>query len=260
MIRSLWTASTGMSAQQMNMDVISHNLANSNTTGFKQSRANFEDLMYQTIVPPGAEAGEGNILPVGVQVGMGAKTASVQKNFVQGNFAETGNKLDLAIEGNGFFTVLRNGEEVYTRAGSFKLDQDGFICDAEGNRLQPEINVPVEATGINVDSGGTVTAMSQNGEILAVDNITLSHFANPAGLSSIGRNYFVSTEASGDAIEGDPGMDGLGSLLQGFLENSNVNVVEEMVNMIVGQRAYEANSKVIKVSDEMLQMANNVKV
>ncbi len=260
MIRSLWTASTGMSSQQMNMDVISHNLANSNTTGFKQSRANFEDLMYQTIVPPGANAGEDNILPVGVQVGMGAKTASVQKNFVQGNFVETGNKLDLAIEGNGFFTVLRNGEEVYTRAGSFKLDQDGFICDAEGNRLQPEINVPVEATGINVDSGGTVTAMSQNGEILAVDNITLSHFANPAGLSSIGRNYFVSTEASGDAVEGDPGMDGLGSLLQGFLENSNVNVVEEMVNMIVGQRAYEANSKVIKVSDEMLQMANNVKV
>ncbi len=260
MIRSLWTAATGMSAQQLNMDVIAHNLANSNTTGFKQSRANFEDLMYQTIVPPGANGGEDNILPVGIQVGMGSKTASVQKNFVQGNFVETGNKLDLAIEGNGFFTVLRNGEEVYTRSGSFKLDQDGFICDAEGNRLQPEINVPVEATSINVDSGGTLTAMSQNGEILAVENITLSHFANPAGLSSIGRNYFVSTEASGDAVEGQPGMDGLGSLLQGFLENSNVNVVEEMVNMIVGQRAYEANSKVIKVSDEMLQMANNVKV
>lgn len=259
MIRSLWTAATGMASQQLNMDVIAHNLANSNTTGYKQSRANFEDLMYQTIVPPGANAGEDNRIPVGIQVGMGAKTASVQKKFVQGNFVETGNQLDLAIEGKGFFTVLRNGEEVYTRSGSFKLDQEGFVCDAEGNRLQPEITVPVEATNINVDSTGTLTAMNQSGEILATENLTLVAFANPAGLSSIGRNYFISTEASGEAVEGQPGSEGIGGLLQGFLENSNVNVVEEMVNMIVGQRAYEANSKVIKVSDEMLQMANNVK-
>ncbi len=259
MIRSLWTAATGMASQQLNMDVIAHNLANSNTTAYKQSRANFQDLMYQTIVPPGANVGDDNRIPVGIQVGMGAKTASVQKHFSQGNFVETGNKLDLSIEGKGFFRVLRNGEEVYTRSGNFKLDQDGFICDAEGNRLQPEINIPVDATSVHVSSGGALSAMDQNGEVLVEGDLLLTDFVNPAGLAAIGRNYFIETEASGPAVEAEPGVDGIGTLLQGFLENSNVNVVEEMVNMIVGQRAYEASSKVIRVSDEMLQMANNVK-
>ncbi len=259
MIRSLWTAATGMASQQLNMDVIAHNLANSNTTAYKQSRPNFQDLMYQTIVPPGAVTGDDSRVPVGIQVGMGTKTAAVQKNFSQGNFVETGNKLDLAIEGKGFFTVLRNGEEVYTRSGSFKLDQDGIVCDSEGNRLQPEINIPVEATNIHVDPGGTLTAMDQNGETLVAGNLTLNDFPNPAGLASIGKNYFIATEASGEAVEAQPGLEGVGTLLQGFLENSNVNVVEEMVNMIVGQRAYEASSKVIRASDEMLQMANSLK-
>lgn len=258
MIRSLWTAATGMGAQQLNMDVIAHNLANANTTGFKQSQANFEDLMYQSIVPPGAETSTDANTPSGIQVGMGTKTVAVQKNFTQGNFVETGNKLDLAIEGNGFFKVLRGAEEVYTRAGSFKLDQDGFICDVEGNRLQPEMSVPMEAVAVNIDSGGRLSAVDQTGNVLISETINLYNFANPAGLYSKGHNYFAPTAASGDAIEGQAGTDGFGSMLQGFLENSNVNVVEEMVNMIVGQRAYEANSKVIKASDEMLQTANNV--
>ncbi|GLI33564.1 flagellar basal-body rod protein FlgG [Desulforhabdus amnigena] len=259
MIRSLWTAATGMGAQQLNMDVIAHNLSNANTTGYKQSRANFEDLMYQNIIPPGAKTSNDAQLPVGVQVGMGTKTVSVQKNFTQGNFVETGNKLDLAIEGKGFFKVLRGSEEVYTRAGTFKLNEEGFICDSEGNRLQPEIAIPVTATTINIDAGGTLTAVDQAGNVVANETLNITDFPNPAGLSSIGKNYFVPTEASGEATDGQPGSDGLGSLLQGFLENANVDVVEEMVNMIVGQRAYEANSKVIKASDEMLQIANNVK-
>jgi len=259
MIRGLWTAATGMSSQQTNMDVIAHNLANANTTGFKKGRANFEDLMYQTIVPPGAETSNNTKVVSGIQVGMGAKTVSVQKMYSQGNFSQTDNPLDLAIEGRGFFKVLRGTEEVYTRAGAFKLDAEGTLCDSEGNRLQPEISVPKQAVTINIDSGGTLTALDQSGQSLATQTLTLYNFANETGLLNVGRNYAVPTEASGDAETGQPGTDAFGSLLQGYLENSNINVVEEMVNMIVGQRAYEANSKIIKAADEMLQTANNVK-
>ncbi len=258
MIRSLWTAATGMSAQQLNLDVIANNLANAQTTGFKKSRANFEDLMYQTIIPPGATTSNDTTIPTGIQVGMGVKPVSVQKQFSQGNFVQTENPLDLAIEGKGFFKVLRGTEEVYTRAGSFKLDADGYLCDPEGNRLQPEIAIPRDAVHISVDAGGTLTAVDQNGTILVTETITLYDFPNPSGLISIGRNYFIPSEASGDAVEGEPGTEGFGTILQGFLENSNVNVVEEMVNMIAGQRAYEANSKVIRTADEMLRIANNV--
>lgn len=259
MIRCLWTAATGMAAQQLNMDVIAHNLANANTTGFKRGRASFEDLMYQTIVAPGAQTSSDTQIPAGIQVGMGAKAVSVQKIFAQGNFTQTGNELDLAIEGKGFFKVLRGTEEVYTRCGAFKLDQDGYICDAEGNRLQPEISIPAGAVAVTIDPGGTLNAMDQNGAIIATEEISLSNFANPGGLLSVGRNYFIPTEASGEEEQGQPGEDGFGTLLQGHLESSNINVVEEMVSMIVGQRAYEANSKIIKTSDEMLHMANNVK-
>lgn len=258
MIRSLWTASTGMSAQQLNLDVIANNLANAQTTGFKKSKANFEDLMYQTIIPPGMTTSSDLTIPTGIQVGMGVKTASVDKTFTQGNFIQTENPLDLAIEGKGFFQVLRDTEEVYTRAGSFKLDSDGYICDAEGNRLQPEISIPQEAIAITIDSGGTLTAIDQNGTILVTEDITLYDFPNPAGLISLGRNYFIPSEASGEEIEGEPGTEGFGRILQGFLESSNVNVVEEMVNMIAGQRAYEANSKIIRTADEMLRIANNI--
>lgn len=259
MIRSLWTASTGMSSQQMNMDVIANNLANANTTGFKKSRANFEDLMYQTLKTPGAETSDNTRVTTGIELGMGAKPVSVQKLYNQGSFSQTSNNLDMAIEGQGFFKVLRGTEEVYTRAGTFKLDQEGFICDSEGSRLQPEIGIPQEAVTINIDPGGTLTALDQSGTAVATQTISLYNFRNPSGLLSMGRNYVTPTEASGEALEGQPGSQAFGSLLQGFLENSNINVVEEMVNMIVGQRAYEANSKVIKAADEMLQIANNVK-
>jgi flagellar basal-body rod protein FlgG len=259
MIRSLWTAATGMAAQQLNMDVISHNLANANTTGFKRSRANFEDLMYQTTVAPGAQTAENTEIPTGIQVGMGAKTVSVQKVFSQGNFTETSNQLDLAVEGKGFFKVLRGTEEAYTRSGAFKMDKDGFVVDAEGNRLQPEISIPNEATNVTIDPGGQLSAIDQGGTVIATAELNLYDFPNESGLLSLGRNLFRPTDASGDALEGRPGQDGFGTLLQGYLESSNINVVEEMVNMIVGQRAYEANSKIIKTADEMLHMANNVK-
>lgn len=259
MIRSLWTASTGMAAQQTNMDVIAHNLANANTTGFKRSRGNFEDLMYQVITPPGAETSDDTRIPDGIQIGMGAKTVSVPKIFSQGSFTETGNYYDMGIEGKGFFKILRGTEEVYTRAGSFKLDSEGYLVDSGGNRLQPEISIPGDAVSVHIDSGGKVTAVDANGKVLSTQQINLYSFPNPGGLQSQGHNYFTPTEASGEEEEGQPGSDGLGTLLQGFLESSNVNVVEEMVNMIVSQRAYEANSKIIKTTDEMLQIANNVK-
>ena len=258
MIRSLWTASTGMSAQQLNMDTIAHNLANANTTGYKRSRANFQDLMYQTIVAPGAQTSNDVQIPSGMQIGMGAKSASVEKLFSQGEFAQTDNPLDLAIEGKGFFKILNGSDEVYSRAGAFKLDKDGVICDAEGNRMQPEISIPKEAVTVTIDPGGSLSVTDQTGKVLATNQIKLYSFQNPAGLLSVGRNYFKITDASGDEQEGTPGLDGYGTLLSGFLENSNINVVEEMVNMIIGQRAYEANSKIIKTSDEMLQIANNV--
>jgi flagellar basal-body rod protein FlgG len=259
MIRSLWTASTGMTSQQLNMDVIAHNLANASTTGFKRSRANFQDLMYQTTVAPGAQTSNDTQIPSGMQVGMGAKSLSVEKVFIQGEFAETGNPLDLAIEGKGFFKIMNGSDEVYSRAGSFKMDKDGFVCDAQGNRLQPEFSIPVEAVNVTIDPGGTLSAMDQSGKVVATETIKLYNFQNPAGMLSVGRNYFKASEASGDEQEGQPGVDGYGTLLSGFLENSNINVVEEMVKMIIGQRAYEANSKIIKTSDEMLQIANNVK-
>jgi flagellar basal-body rod protein FlgG len=259
MLRSLWTAATGMAAQQMNMDVIAHNLANANTTGFKRSRANFQDLMYQTTSAPGAQTSTDAQIPTGIQVGMGAKTTSVQKVFGQGAFTETGNQLDLAIEGKGFFKILRGSEEVYSRSGSFKLDKDGFICDGEGNRLQPEVSIPENAVNLTIDAGGTLTAMDQAGAVVVTEQLNLYSFQNPSGLVSLGRNYFKTSEASGEEQQGTPGEEGFGTVLQGYTENSNINVVEEMVNMIVGQRAYEANSKVIKASDEMLQLANNVK-
>lgn len=259
MIRSLYTATTGMTSQQLNMDVIAHNLANASTTGYKRSRANFQDLMYQTLVAPGSQTANDTQVPSGMQIGMGAKSVSVEKVFAQGEFLETGNPLDLAIEGKGFFKIMKGSDEVYTRAGSFKLDKDGFVCDADGNRLQPEFSIPAEAVNVSIDSGGTVSVTDQAGTIIATENLKLYSFQNPAGLLSIGRNYFRTTEASGDEQEGDPGVDGYGTLLSGYLENSNISVVEEMVKMIIGQRAYEANSKIIKTSDEMLQIANNVK-
>jgi flagellar basal-body rod protein FlgG len=258
-MRSLWTAATGMAAQQTNMDVIANNLANANTTGYKRSRANFEDLMYQNTVPAGALNGAGLTVPTGIQMGMGTRTASVEKLFAQGNFTETSNPLDLAIEGNGFFQVLRGTQLAYTRAGSFKVDNNGAVVDASGYALQPSISIPKTAVAMHIDPTGIFTATDATGKVIQTINMQLFNFPNPAGLQSVGQNYFIPTQGSGDVINAVPGgPEGMGTVLQGFLESSNINVVDEMVAMILSQRAYEANSKVIKSADEMLQMANNV--
>jgi len=259
MIRGLWSAASGMSSQQLQIDVISNNLANVNTAGFKKSRADFQDLMYQTLQLAGATTSSGNQLPTGIQVGMGSKPMGVQKIFTQGDYNKTDNELDWAIEGKGFFKVISNNEELYTRSGSFKMDSEGFIVTAAGDRLQPEVTIPPETISLNVESGGRLVAFGPDNTELATVDIKLYSFPNSAGLFSIGRNLYRPTEASGQAIEGTPGIDGFGTIGQGFLEMSNVNVVQEMVSMIVGQRAYEVNSKAIQTADSMLQMANNIK-
>jgi flagellar basal-body rod protein FlgG len=248
-----------MMAQQMKIDVISNNLANTNTTGFKKSRCNFKDLMYQTLLVAGATTPDGGQVPTGIQVGMGAKASGVQKVFTQGDYVQTGNELDMAIEGKGFFKVLSGGEERYTRAGNFMLDSEGFVTTPAGDRLQPEISVPEDTVLISIQSNGQLTAYGPGDAELASAQINLYAFPNPAGLYAVGRNLLRPTAGSGEAVEGTPGSDGFGTISNSFLELSNVSVVEEMVDMIVGQRAYEAASKCIQTADSMLQMANNVK-
>ncbi len=259
MLRGLWTAATGMACQQTNIDVVANNLANVNTNGFKKSRANFQDLMYQNIRTAGASTSGGVQTPSGIQIGMGAKVVSVEKLFDQGDYANTKNQLDVAIEGKGFFKLLNNGIEVYTRSGAFKLDKDGYICDSHGNRLQPEFSIPARTATITIDSGGRLVASGSDGRELGSVQIQLFNFPNPAGLRSIGQNLFIPSDASGDPTQGNPGTDEFGTLSQGFLEMSNVDIVEEMINMIMAQRAYEIGSKVIQAGDDMLQMANNLK-
>ncbi len=260
MLRGLWTAASGMVTQQLTIDVCANNLANVGTTGFKKSKNNFQDLMYQTIKMPGATNTAGTQTPVGIQVGMGVRASGVSKIYSQGDYVDTGNELDFAIEGKGFFKVLSGDEELYTRAGNFALDSEGFLCTPNGERLQPEISLPEETTTISLQSDGTLTAYGgTDGEVVATEEIVLYSFMNSAGLSSVGRNLLRATEASGEEIEGTPGTDGFGTVANMFLEMSNVSVVEEMVNMIVGQRAYEATSKALQTADSMLQMANNVK-
>ncbi|MGQ9646423.1 MAG: flagellar basal-body rod protein FlgG [Thermodesulfobacteriota bacterium] len=259
MMRGLWTGATGLSCQQTHIDVIAHNLANVTTNGFKKSRINFQDLMYQNLRAAGATTAGGGQLPAGIQIGMGAKVVAVEKIFLQGDFSHTKNSLDLAIQGKGFFKLINNGNEVYTRMGAFKLDREGYICDSDGNRLQPEFAIPARTVTITIDSGGRLVASGPDGAELGSVQIQLFDFANPAGLRSIGQNLLVPSEASGDAVQGNPGADEFGTLLQGYLEMSNVDVVEEMINMIMAQRAYEIGSKVIQAGDEMLQMVNNIK-
>ncbi len=260
MLRGLWTAASGMISQQLSIDVCANNLANVGTTGFKKSRGNFQDLMYQTVRMPGATTASGSQVPVGIQCGMGSRPAGVQKIYSQGDYQETGNELDFAIEGKGFFRVLSGDEELYTRAGNFTLDSEGFICTPSGDRLQPEISLPEETTMVSLQSDGTLTAYGgADGAEVATAEISLFSFMNPAGLYSVGRNLLRPTEASGEAVEGSPGSEGFGTVTNQFLEMSNVSVVEEMVAMIIGQRAYEATSKALQTADSMLQMANNVK-
>ena len=260
MIRSLYTAATGMEAQRLNIDVVANNLANANTTGFKRGRADFQDLLYQETTTAGASSAEGYQIPSGIQVGLGVRPVAVQKIFSQGDFTRTGGQLDLVIEGDGFFQVPKpDGETAYTRAGSFKLDSTGRVVTSDGYPIEPTLTIPSNATSITVGTDGKVT-VTQAGTTAStqVGQITLARFTNPAGLKSIGRNLYVPTDSSGEAITGNPGIDGMGTVSQGFVELSNVNVVEEMVNMIVSQRAYEINSKAVQASDEMLQVINNL--
>jgi flagellar basal-body rod protein FlgG len=259
MMRGLWAAATGMSCQHTNLDAIAHNLANVNTTGFKKSRVNFQDLMYQNLRMPGAATSTGGQLPAGIQVGMGANVVAVEKIFLQGDYTQTKNNLDLAIEGKGFFKLMNNGKEVYTRAGAFKMDKDGYICDAHGNRLQPEFAIPQKTATITVEPGGKIVASGSDGKELGSTQIQLYNFTNPAGLMATGHNLLVPSDASGDPLQGNPGTDDFGTIQQGFLEMSNVDVVEEMINMITTQRAYEIGSKVIQTGDDMLQMAASLK-
>lgn len=260
MMRALWTAGTGMMAQQMNIDVISNNLANVNTAGFKKSRVNFEDLLYQTVRTAGSTAAQGATLPTGLQVGHGVKSVSTSKVFTQGDFTNTGKPLDLVIEGEGFFQVqMPDGSTAYTRDGAFTVDGEGRIVNSEGYPLQPEITIPADATSITIGTDGTVSVTMADETNQEIGRIELARFLNPAGLVNVGGNMMKATGASGDATTGNPGLDGIGTLSQGFLEMSNVKVIEEMVNMIVAQRAYEINSKAIQAADEMLQTANNLR-
>ena len=261
MIRALYSAASGMTAQQMNVDNIAHNLANANTVGYKVRRAQFQDLLYQDLVTPGASAGQQTVVPTGLQLGLGTRAASNEIVFSQGNFAATENPLDLVVQGRGFFQVrLASGEIAYTRAGSFHLDRDGNVVTSDGDPLEPQVTIPPDAQAVHIATDGTVS-YTQPGQTAAQlgGQIQLADFQNPAGLNSIGRNLFLPTDASGDPTVGTPGgQEGIGSLLQGYLEQSNVSVVEEFINLIVSQRAYEANSKVVKAADEMYQQINNL--
>jgi len=260
MIRALWTAASGMVAQQANIDVISNNLANVNTTGFKKSRTDFQDLMYQTIRQAGAATGPDTQLPTGIQMGHGVRQVATQKIYTQGSFQQTGNMLDVAIEGDGFFQInMPDGTMAYTRDGAFKKDSQGRLVTSEGYPMEPQIQVPDNATEITISSDGRVTAAVPNQNPVDLGTIEIVRFVNSSGLDSIGRNLLKETVASGSPVPSNPGEDGAGTLVQKYLEMSNVAVVEEMVNMIVAQRAYEVNSKAITTADSMLEQANNLK-
>ncbi|KAB0671663.1 flagellar basal-body rod protein FlgG [Oryzomonas sagensis] len=261
MLRALWTAASGMQSQQTNIDVIANNLANVNTTGFKKSRADFQDLIYQNLKTTGSPSTNTTQVPTGIQIGLGTRLAAVTKIFTSGDLTQTGNDLDMAIEGDGFFQIqMPDGTTAYSRAGAFKKDSTGRVVTSDGYPLLPEIVIPTNATKISVGNDGTVS-VNQAGQTAPtnVGNIQLAQFANPAGLAAQGKNLFLPTDSSGNATTGTPGQTGLGTISQGFLEMSNVNVASEMVNMIVGQRAYEINSKAVQAGDEMLQTANNMK-
>ncbi len=254
-MRALFTAATGMTAQQLRLDAISNNLANVNTMGFKRSRAEFQDLFYETLRAPGATSSTGATLPTGVQVGSGVRLAAMSRVHTQGDRVATQGEFDLAIEGEGFFQIEKpGGETLYTRDGTFKRDNEGNVVTTEGFRLLPNIQVSPDAIQVTVLRDGTVSVL-EGGSPVPIDagQIETAQFANPAGLRGVGGNLFAVTEASGDPQLGFPDEDGLGSIAQGFLESSNVNVAEELVSMILAQRSFELNSRVIQAGDEMLQ-------
>ena len=258
-MQSLWIAKTGLDAQQTRMSVISNNLANVNTNGFKRGRAVFEDLLYQNVQQAGAATSQDTENPVGLALGTGARVVATEKNFQQGGSVDTGNPLDILVEGRGFFQILMpDGDQAYTRDGSFKIDSEGRLVTANGYEVQPAISIPDGVETISVSGDGIVEAkLPGQPDPIQLGTMQIADFINPAGLQAQGQNLFKETAASGTPQLGTPGLDGLGNLVQGSLEGSNVNVVEELVSMIGTQRAYEMNSKAISVGDQMLQYLNN---
>ncbi len=259
MDKSLWIAKTGLEAQQMRMSVISNNLANVNTTGFKRDRAVFEDMLYQNVRQVGALSSQNTRLPTGLQIGTGVRPVATEKIQTLGNIVQTGNSLDVAVQGRGFFQILQpDGNIAYTRDGSFKLDETGQLVNSNGLVLQPAITIPSNAVTVTIGSDGVVSALTPGSAApTQLGSIQLADFVNPTGLQAVGGNLFVETASSGSPTTGTPGLNGLGSVVQGALETSNVNVVEELVNMIETQRAYEMNSKAIQTTDRMLQFVTS---
>jgi len=260
MIRALWTSASGMEAQQMNLDVIANNLANVNTSGFKKSSIQFQEMMYDTNASPGASSTESSTTPTGSQVGYGSKAVATERNFTQGNLQQTGNTYDVAIQGQGFYKVtLPDGTFAYSRDGSFLVNADGNLVTNQGYLVTGVGQIDPKATNVSIGSDGTISATVNNAAV-KISPITISNFPNPEGLNSLGSNLYQETAASGNAVDGQtPGTNGMGTLAQGYVETSNVQVVEEMVNMIQAQRAYEINSKAIQTADQMMGMANNLK-
>jgi flagellar basal-body rod protein FlgG len=261
MIRALYSAASGMSAQETNIDNIANNLANANTVGFKSRRAQFQDLMYQSITQPGTASGQQTVVPTGMQLGLGTRAASNEIIFTQGAFTETDNPLDLVIQGNGFFQIqMPNGTLAYSRAGQFQLDKTGNVVTPQGFTLSPQITIPATAQQVTIASDGTVSYTLPNQTAAqTAGQIQLANFANPAGLNSLGNNLYAPTDASGDPTVGAPGgSEGLGSLLQGYTEQSNVSIVNEFINLIQAQRGYESNSKVVQAADQMYQQVNGL--
>lgn len=261
MIRALHTAATGMIGMQTQVDTTSNNIANVNTIGYKKQRAEFADLFYQTMQYAGTSTSETTIAPTGIELGLGVRPLAIAKHFSQGNPKETENNLDIAIMGRGFFQIeMPDGTIAYTRSGGFKLDNEGNIVTSEGYRLVPNITIPEDATQINIGIDGIVSVLQSNStELNTIGQIETTIFINPAGLHSLGDNLYINTNASGEPINGIPGNEGFGMLRQGFIEMSNVKLVEEMTDLITGQRAYEANSKTIQTADSMLQTINGLK-
>lgn len=261
MIRSLYTAATGMKANQTFVDNISHNLSNVNTTGFKKQKIEFEDLIYQNLQKPGGELEDGNRAPVGIQIGLGTRVVATNRMFMQGNLEATGNQTDVAIEGEGFFQVrMPNSEVCYTRNGAFKVNSEGYLTTSQGYMLEPTVNIPDDTKSLTISPTGEIAVVrNDDGTPEIIGQLELARFINPAGLSADGGNIFSQTAASGVPIVGEPGEEGLGNVKNQYVEMSNVQMVEEMVGMIIAQRAYEISSKAITTSDEMLQTASALK-
>jgi len=261
MNQALWIAKTGLDAQQTKMSTIANNLANAGTTGYKRSRAIFEDLLYQNVRQVGAQSSQDTQLPSGLMLGTGVRVVATEKLFTQGNLAQTDNLLDMAIQGRGFFQVLLpDGTQAYTRDGSFQVDDQGQMVTSAGYVMQPSVTIPENALSVNIGSDGTVSVrLPGSSAVSQIGTIQLADFVNPAGLQPVGENLYLESNASGSPQTGNPSLNGLGTVVQGYVESSNVNVVEELVNMIETQRTYEMNSKAISTTDQMLQyVANNL--